>query len=337
MIPFWIAVSTRFAPCGTGNRGVAVLGVVSTGKYFAPGLVVRLRDAFPEIDVILKVGNRDKIIGDLKQGAIELAVMGRPPRSPANISYEIGPHPHVIIARPDHRLAQIDNISPADLLSETFISREIGSGTRILMMRYLDRVGEGMTYRQVEMGSNETIKQAVIAGLGIAMISQHTVTDELNAGRLVALNVPGLPIVRHWYLLHRTDLRMTPTLQTVRDFILGLKANFCRAGTITVLRRLIPLRDDAALFGVHPTDIRGRHRHAACRLQINPPRLRGDFLRRLKQHILGRMADPVPARLARVAHGTLPSTISVTSSNPPHRIDLLGRAKGAGFGVLRLP
>lgn len=217
-----------------GQSGVAVLGVVSTGKYFAPGLVVRLRDAYPDIDVILKVGNRDKIIGDLKQGAIELAIMGRPPRSPANISYEIGPHPHVIIAAPDHRLARVDNISPADLLSETFISRELGSGTRILMMRYLDRMGEGMTYRQVEMGSNETIKQAVIAGLGIAMISQHTVTDELNSGRLVALDVPGLPIVRHWYLLHRTDLRMTPTLETVRDFILALKADF-----------LPRLRDDA--------------------------------------------------------------------------------------------
>ncbi|MBR9844127.1 MAG: LysR family transcriptional regulator [Rhodobacteraceae bacterium] len=209
-----------------GQSGVAVLGVVSTGKYFAPGLVVRLREAYPDIDVILKVGNRDKIISDLKQGAIELAIMGRPPRSPANTSYEIGPHPHVIVAPATHRLAQIDNISPADLLSETFISRELGSGTRILMMRYLDRAGEGMTYRQIEMGSNETIKQAVIAGLGIAMISQHTVTDELNSGRLVTLNVPGLPILRHWYLLHRTDLRMTPTLETVRDFILDLDASF---------------------------------------------------------------------------------------------------------------
>lgn len=187
---------------------------------------MRLREAYPDIDVILKVGNRDKIISDLKQGAIELAIMGRPPRSPANTSYEIGPHPHVIVAPATHRLAQIDNISPADLLSETFISRELGSGTRILMMRYLDRAGEGMTYRQIEMGSNETIKQAVIAGLGIAMISQHTVTDELNSGRLVTLNVPGLPILRHWYLLHRTDLRMTPTLETVRDFILDLDASF---------------------------------------------------------------------------------------------------------------
>lgn len=209
-----------------GQSGVVVLGVVSTGKYFAPGLVVRLREAFPDIDVILKVGNRDKIINDLKQGAIELAIMGRPPRSPANISYEIGPHPHVIIAPPSHRLAQTATNDPTDLLADTFISREQGSGTRILMTRYLDRIGDGMPYRQIEMGSNETIKQAVIAGLGLAMISQHTVTDELNSGRLVALDVPGLPIIRHWFLLHRNDLRMTSTLETVRDFILGLGESF---------------------------------------------------------------------------------------------------------------
>ena len=201
-----------------GQSGVAVLGVVSTGKYFAPGLVVRLRDAYPDIDVILKVGNRDKIIGDLKQGAIELAIMGRPPRSPANISYEIGPHPHVIIAAPDHRLARVDNISPADLLSETFISRELGSGTRILMMRYLDRMGEGMTYRQVEMGSNETIKQAVIAGLGIALISAHTVAAEIEDGRLATLNVSGLPKVLRWFVVKRKKARLLPPAKALWDF-----------------------------------------------------------------------------------------------------------------------
>ena len=209
-----------------GQTGAVTLGVVSTGKYFAPGLVARLQQDFPDIDVMLKVGNRNQIINDLQTRAIELAIMGRPPRSPANIAYELGPHPHVIIASPHHRLAGVPQISPADLLSETFIAREIGSGTRILMTRYLDRLGEGTPYRQIEMGSNETIKQAVIANLGIAMISQHTVTDELRAGRLVALQMEGLPILRHWFLLHREDLVLSPTLETVRDFVLGLKASF---------------------------------------------------------------------------------------------------------------
>lgn len=209
-----------------GQSGVVVLGVVSTGKYFAPGLVAKLRDAFPDIDVVLKVGNRDKIITDLQNRAIELAIMGRPPRSPVVKAHELGEHPHVIIASPDHPLAKQETVSPEDLLAATFILREQGSGTRILMARYLDRIGEGASYRQIEMGSNETIKQAVIADLGIAMISMHTACEELRSGRLVRLNAPGLPIVRHWYLLHRQDFHLPQTHQTVRDFVLNLNASF---------------------------------------------------------------------------------------------------------------
>lgn len=209
-----------------GQSGVVVLGVVSTGKYFAPGLVAQLRDAFPDIDVVLKVGNRDKIISDLQNRAVEFAIMGRPPRSPAVRAYELGPHPHGIIASPDHPLAGQDVVTPEDLLTATFISREQGSGTRILMTRYLDRIGEGVPYRQIEMGSNETIKQAVIANLGIAMISMHTACEEIRNGRLVLLNAPGLPIVRHWYLLHRQDFHLPETHRTVRDFVLGLNAEY---------------------------------------------------------------------------------------------------------------
>ncbi len=94
------------------------------------------------------------------------------------------------------------------------------------MTRYLDRVGEGMPYRHIEMGSNETIKQAVIANLGIAMISMHTACEEIRNGRLVLLNAPGLPIIRHWYLLHRQDFHLPETHQTVRDFVLGLNAEY---------------------------------------------------------------------------------------------------------------
>lgn len=209
-----------------GQTGVVVLGVVSTGKYFAPGLVALLQDAFPKIDVMLKVGNRDKIILDLQSRSVELAIMGRPPRAPAVTAYEIGPHPHVLVAAPEHPLAKSGEITPDALLSQTFISREDGSGTRILMSRYLDRLGDGATYRQIEMGSNETIKQAVMAGLGIAMISQHTVTQELRDGRLVALQAAGLPIERQWFLLHRADLPLNASLRTVLDFILSQEGRY---------------------------------------------------------------------------------------------------------------
>lgn len=209
-----------------GQTGVVVLGVVSTGKYFAPRLVALLKATFPKIDVILRVGNRQDIVSELNDRSIELAIMGRPPRSPAVVSEMLGVHPHVIIASPEHPLANVAHVAVDDLLAQTFITREQGSGTRILMTRYLDRIGEGMTYRQIEMGSNETIKQAVIANLGIAMISQHTATEEIKSGRLVTLNSAGLPIDRQWYLLHRQDLTVTNTIATVRDFILELEANY---------------------------------------------------------------------------------------------------------------
>jgi len=209
-----------------GVAGVVVLGVVSTGKYFAPRLVARLHAAFPDVEVILKVGNRGQIIEDLQHGSIELAIMGRPPRNPPVIADVLGPHPHVLIAPPEHRLAGSERVDAAELLAETFIAREEGSGTRILMTRYLDRLGDGTPYRQMEMGSNETIKQAVMAGLGIAMISQHTVSDEIRTGRLVTLPADGLPIERRWYLLHREDLTLSPTLENVRDFILELEGDY---------------------------------------------------------------------------------------------------------------
>ena len=209
-----------------GRSGLVLLGVVSTGKYYAPRLVAQLRDAFPDIEVSLKVSNRDGIVTALQQRTVELAIMGRPPRTPAVHAEPIGEHPHVMIAPPVHPLAGSRGIAPQALLDETFIAREQGSGTRILMTRYLDRIGRGTPYRLIEMDSNETIKQAVMAGLGIAMISQHTVTDELRSGRLVALNADTLPIRRQWYLLHRTDLDLSPTLRSVFGFISDQKGAF---------------------------------------------------------------------------------------------------------------
>lgn len=209
-----------------GRSGTVVLGVVSTGKYFAPGLVADLQRELPEVEVTLRVGNRDSILGALSEDALDLAIMGRPPREPAVIADPIGPHPHIIIAAPDHPLAMQDPVIPDDLLAQTFLSREEGSGSRNLMTRFLDRIGEGAPWRAVEMGTNETIKQAVMAGLGIALLSQHTVTEELRAGRLVALQAIGLPIQRSWYLLRRADRDMTPATARVHEQILERRGSF---------------------------------------------------------------------------------------------------------------
>lgn len=195
-------VGDRLGALARGQTGHVALGVVSTGKYFAPRLVRQLNDAQPDIDIRLHVGNRGEVIAMLDHGALDLAVMGRPPRDPEVVALPLGPHPHTILLPPDHPLAHRTGVQPEDLLAETFITREDGSGTRILMERYLERIADGHRFRRIEMNSNETIKQAVMAGLGIALLSMHTAMDELHGGRLVALAAPGLPIMRHWYLVH---------------------------------------------------------------------------------------------------------------------------------------
>ncbi|SMO82715.1 LysR family regulator CbbR [Paracoccus laeviglucosivorans] len=216
----------RVSALQSGHTGNVALGVVSTGKYFAPRLVADLRRLLPEVEVTLRIGNRDTVIGWLNARALDLAIMGRPPLMPAVSAEPVGPHPHVIVAPPDHPLAQADPAMPQDLLAETFLAREPGSGTRILMTRFLDRIGDGIAWRMIEMGTNETIKQAVIAGLGIALISQHTVTEELRSGRLVALRATGLPIQRNWFLLKLQDTALSPAGQRVHDLIRDMQGGF---------------------------------------------------------------------------------------------------------------
>ncbi|MCB1398309.1 MAG: LysR family transcriptional regulator [Rhodobacteraceae bacterium] len=185
----------------SGLTGHVTLGTVSTAKYFAPRLVRMLRDRIPGIEIALRIANREDTLDEMERGVFDLAIMGRPPRTQLQRAVPLGPHPHGIVLPPDHPLARADGFDPAQLMTETFLTREEGSGTRILMERFLDRLSEGYPARLVAMDSNETIKQAVIAGLGIAFLSLHTVTEELRSGRLVLLRGPGMPVMRHWYLI----------------------------------------------------------------------------------------------------------------------------------------
>jgi LysR family transcriptional regulator, low CO2-responsive transcriptional regulator len=209
-----------------GKIGHLSIGVVSTGKYFAPHLVSAFQKENPDIQVGLQIGNRETIISLVMEGAVDVAIMGRPPRAPVATAEILGPHPHIFIAPKGHKLANRCDVSPNELLDETFLVRERGSGTRILMERLLDRLGEGRGYKTVNMGTNETIKQAVIAGLGIALISGHTVASELADGRLVQVKVAGVPIVRQWFLMHRRDMPLTAVTEKFRRFIVAQKGSY---------------------------------------------------------------------------------------------------------------
>lgn len=203
-----------------GKAGYVGLAVVSTGKYFAPNIMHAFTQAYPGIVLNPVIGNRRDILKALQTGSVDLAIMGRPPANLEFISQELGDHPNILIAPPDHKLAGRSPVDPKELLRETMLLREPGSGTRRLARRFMEAAGEGMDYPTLTMGSNESIKQSVMAGLGIAMISQHTVLSELEFGRLVSLNLPGLPIVRKWILVHPSDTKLSGAAQQFHDFLL---------------------------------------------------------------------------------------------------------------------
>jgi len=182
------------------TAGRISIGAVSTAKYFVPFAISGFSRLYPKVDISLSIGNRQEIGTALRGYDLDIAIMGRPPVDvPMNV-HLIGDHPHVIIAPTGHRLARKARLALSDLAGETFLTREPGSGTRGLMEQLFETARLRPTIGMA-MSSNETIKQAVIAGLGIAFISAHTVATELDERRLVTLDVQGLPVVRQWFVL----------------------------------------------------------------------------------------------------------------------------------------
>ena len=201
------------------KRGVLKLGAVSTAKYFAPSLLSAFKPAYPEVTLELALGNREEIIRQLAANEIDLVIMGRPPRELKTVAAPFAKNPLVVIASASHPLAQRRRIKLSQLESESFLIRETGSGTRASMERVFRELGFPLKVA-MEVSSNETIKQAVMAGMGISFISRHTVGLELAAGKLVVLDVVGLPIIRDWYVIHLQDKRLAPIPVAFRAFLL---------------------------------------------------------------------------------------------------------------------
>jgi DNA-binding transcriptional LysR family regulator len=199
----------------TGQLSIAV---VSTAKYFAPTLLTRFRNVHPSIELSLSDANREEVLRLLRTNAVDLAIMGRPPDDIETSAESFAPHPHVVVAPPGHRLCGRRGVGVKELAGETFISREQGSGTRSAMERFFSQHKIAPAIAMV-MASNESIKQAVMAGMGLSFISSHTIGLELQTGHLVALDVAGLPVMRRWYVVHLASKRLTPTAQAFKQFV----------------------------------------------------------------------------------------------------------------------
>ncbi|MDA8109559.1 MAG: LysR family transcriptional regulator [Betaproteobacteria bacterium] len=202
-----------------GTGGELHIAVTSTAKYFAPKVLAEFRRRHPEVKVRLAVSNREAVVRELAENTADLVLMGRAPRGLDTEAHAFARHPLAIIAAPEHPLAHRRRIALAQLSGDTFLIRERGSGTRTAMERFFAEHGFEPA-ETIEMSSNETIKQAVMAGMGVSFLSLHTVGLELAAGRLAVLRVAGTPVMREWFVIHRERKRLSPAAAAFKAYLL---------------------------------------------------------------------------------------------------------------------
>lgn len=202
-----------------GMQGKLSICVASTASYFAPRLLAHFSRLYPKAQISLNVTNREKLLSLLAQNETDMVIMGRPPEGHDLEATSFMENPLVIIAPVNHPLADEKNIPMARLAEETFLVREQGSGTRIAMERYFSEHGIALS-TGTEISTNEAIKQAVQAGMGLGILSLHTIQLELEAQRLTVLDVKGFPIQRHWYVVHRKGKRLSAVAKAFKVFLL---------------------------------------------------------------------------------------------------------------------
>jgi DNA-binding transcriptional LysR family regulator len=222
------AAEEAIAGLGSLEQGLLDVGVINAGDHFFPWLVAAFRERHPKIRTRLAVGNRDELLERLAAHALDLAVMSHPPTERGFVAESFAPHPHVIVGPAGHALAKKRSISLAQMAEEPMITREEGSATRLAMDQWFAE--RGIVPRiDMEIASNETIKQAVAAGFGVGFLSQHCVEQEVALGKLAILRVEGFPVMRQWYVVHRRGRRLPRIAEAFARFIVQEGARLIRA------------------------------------------------------------------------------------------------------------
>jgi DNA-binding transcriptional LysR family regulator len=198
--------------------GTLSVAVISAGDYFFPRLLAAFRQLHPAVRIDLSVQNREGLLRRLTENLSDLGVMVRPPEGGDRIAEAFAPHAYVMVAAPSHPLAGVQGIPVDRVLAEPFVVREPGSDTWNSMR---DALGPKFSSVRVamEIGSNETIKQAVIAGFGLGFLSVHAIALERAVGALTVLDVVGLPAMRHWYVVHHRQKRLPPVAVAFKAFL----------------------------------------------------------------------------------------------------------------------
>jgi len=201
------------------EQGQLKITVVSTANYFAPQLLANFCQRHSKVTISLDVTNREVLLQQLANNETDMAIMGQPPEGHDLTTESFMENPLVVIASPSHGLAGRKHIPVQQLAGETFLLREAGSGTRGAMERFFQEHRIAFNTGMV-MSTNEAIKQAVQAGMGLGIVSLHTVALELETRRLAILDVESFPIMRHWFVVHRQNKRLSPVASGFKEFLL---------------------------------------------------------------------------------------------------------------------
>jgi len=202
------------------GQGKLTLSVVNTANYFTPQLLASFCRQHPNITVSLQVANRDAVLKQLADNSTDLAIMGQPPSGLDITAKQFLDNPLVVIAQPGHALTKMKPVKLAQLAAHPFVSREQGSGTRSAMERVF---AQHHIHPRIsmEMETNEAIKQAVGAGMGLGILSLHSIELELETARLVMLDVEHFPLLRHWFIAHRSNKRLSSAALAFKEFLLS--------------------------------------------------------------------------------------------------------------------
>lgn len=221
------------------RRGRLRLAVITTAKYFTPEILGDFCRLYPGIEVALKVTNRERIIERMDANEDDLYIMGQTPTDHAGIdAYEFAPNPLVVLAPRGHPLVGKKAIPLARIAEEPIILREPGSGVRDAMLKAFDRAGVRPQVR-MELGSNEAIKHAIVGGLGLSVLSLHTLTLEGTDGPVAILDVEGFPIIRQWYIAHPRGRELSLVARAFLEFVLDSRPRMRER-----MAALCPMLDD---------------------------------------------------------------------------------------------
>jgi DNA-binding transcriptional LysR family regulator len=196
------------------------VAVISAGDYFFPRLLVEFARRHAGVTLNLTVHNREELLGQIANNLTDLAIMVRPPKDMDTVNDSFAPHPYVIVAAPDHPFVSRKKIPLSVLKREPFVVREKGSDTWNSMEESFGGHLEDLNIA-MEIKSTETIKQAVIAGMGISFLSAHTISLELQAKSLAVLDVQGFPMMLDWYVVHRKQKQLPPVALAFKDFLMS--------------------------------------------------------------------------------------------------------------------